>query len=228
MKITEIFYSLQGEGPWMGIPCVFVRFSGCNLRCAWCDTPYASWRPEGESMTMASLLQKLSVWPGVPVVVTGGEPFLFPELPVLCSALRSEGRLVGIESAGTVFQQVDCDLLVLSPKLSSSDPAQEAYPTEHARHVSIRSNRDSLKRLLAAHPGAVLKFVVETHSDVDEALEMIADLRVSRHQVWLMPMAVEPENLARIAPQVAEWALEVGVRYTDRLHVRLWGNTKGK
>src|SRR5580704_13278823 len=74
MKIAEIFYSIQGEGVLAGVPSVFVRTSGCNLRCKWCDTPYTSWKPEGEEMTVDAILDKVRDYPALFAVVTGGEP----------------------------------------------------------------------------------------------------------------------------------------------------------
>src|SRR5215469_9962101 len=79
LKIAEIFYSLQGEGSLVGVPSVFVRTSGCNLRCVWCDTPYTSWHPEGEERTLPSIVAEVEQYPARHVVVTGGEPMIAPE-----------------------------------------------------------------------------------------------------------------------------------------------------
>src|SRR4051812_19063149 len=83
LKIAEIFYSVQGEGSLVGVPSVFVRTSGCNLRCAWCDTPYTSWQPEGEERTLASIAAEVERYPGRHVVVTGGEPMIAPGIVAL-------------------------------------------------------------------------------------------------------------------------------------------------
>ena len=102
MKIAEIFYSLQGEGSLLGVPSVFVRTSGCNLRCSWCDTPYTSWQPEGEERTVDSILAEVLAYPARHVVLTGGEPMLQPQLVPLSRALREAGWHITIETAATV------------------------------------------------------------------------------------------------------------------------------
>ncbi len=107
MKIAEIFYSLQGEGSLVGVPSIFIRTSGCNLRCTWCDTPYTSWRPEGEDRSIDQILSTLQDWPAARhVVVTGGEPMIQPEIAALMERLRAIGMHTTIETAGTVFTPV--------------------------------------------------------------------------------------------------------------------------
>src|SRR5215469_7026199 len=122
MRISEIFYSIQGEGKLMGMPSVFVRASGCNLRCVWCDTPYASWEPEGEDHPVAEIVEKVATYPARHVVVTGGEPMIMPDVVELCDVLKSRGYHITIETAATVFKEVKVDLVSLSPKLSNSIP----------------------------------------------------------------------------------------------------------
>lgn len=228
MKVSEVFYSIQGEGPWMGVPCVFIRLSGCHLRCAWCDTPYASWNPEGQDVTMDELLARLAQWPGAPVIVTGGEPFLFPFLPDLCSALRAEGRPVAIETSGSLYQKVVCDLVCISPKRDSSDPDSLRYPNEYARHRKARLNLQPLRSLLSDHSSAILKFVIATQTDVEDAHQLVKELGLPASRIYLMPCATSQVVIQDLAPQVAAWALQYGFRYSDRLHVRLWGNEKGR
>src|SRR5437879_196661 len=101
MKIAEIFYSIQGEGILTGVPSVFVRTSGCNLRCQWCDTPYTSWNPEGRDMTQDEILAEVRAHHPSHVVVTGGEPMIAPGIVELT---RELGMHVTIETAGTVYK----------------------------------------------------------------------------------------------------------------------------
>src|SRR5215470_10913178 len=115
LRIAETFYSLQGEGTLVGVPSFFVRTTGCNLRCEWCDTPYTSWHPEGELMTVDEVLARLSAFPTRHVVLTGGEPLLVPEAEELCARLRATGCHITIETAATVFRPLACDLASLSP-----------------------------------------------------------------------------------------------------------------
>src|SRR5689334_3132039 len=103
MLISEIFYSLQGEGELTGVPSVFVRTSGCNLRCAWCDTPYASWNPEGVMRSVPQIMTEIASHAGARhVVLTGGEPMIAKEIRPLATEIKSTGRHITIETAATV------------------------------------------------------------------------------------------------------------------------------
>src|SRR5688572_16150897 len=117
MKISELFYSIQGEGKLAGVPSVFVRASGCNLRCVWCDTPYASWDPDGEDVPVDQIVRRVRTFDAKHVVVTGGEPMIMPDVEPLCAALRDADLHITIETAATVWKPVHLDLASLSPKL---------------------------------------------------------------------------------------------------------------
>src|SRR5581483_9867014 len=104
LKIAELFYSLQGEGSLVGVPSVFIRTSGYNLRCAWCDTPYTSWKPEGADLTLSQILAEAAAHPARHVVITGGEPMIAPEIIALTGSLRARGLHITIETAGTAFK----------------------------------------------------------------------------------------------------------------------------
>src|SRR3954453_23058489 len=114
MKVSELFYSIQGEGKLVGVPSVFVRASGCNLRCSWCDTPYASWEPEGEEVAIDEIVRRVQVFGAKHVVLTGGEPMIMPEIGELCDRLKERGHHLTIETAATVFKAVKMDLASLS------------------------------------------------------------------------------------------------------------------
>src|SRR3974377_2207297 len=101
MFISEIFYTIQGEGELTGIPSVFVRASGCNLRCNWCDTMYASWEPEGEDLPLDEILRKVDSFPPHHCVLTGGEPMVAKGIHELAAALRQKGKHITIETAAT-------------------------------------------------------------------------------------------------------------------------------
>ena len=101
MLISEIFYSLQGEGELTGVPSVFVRTSGCNLRCNWCDTPYASWNPEGKQMTVEEIVAEIATHPAKHAVLTGGEPMIAPGIHELAFQLQEAGYHITIETAAT-------------------------------------------------------------------------------------------------------------------------------
>src|SRR5258708_31644187 len=131
MRIAEIYQSLQGEGLLTGVPSVFVRASGCNLRCWFCDTPYTSWRPEGRDMSTDEIVAQVEEWDTRHVVVTGGEPMLFAELIPLCERLRATGRHLTVETAGTLYLPGACGLMSVSPKFSSSAAAGGTHTHLH-------------------------------------------------------------------------------------------------
>src|SRR5947209_8183444 len=148
MKIAEIFFSIQGEGRLAGVPSAFVRTSGCNLRCAWCDTDYTSWQPEGEHLSVTAILDRLVEYPTKHVVVTGGEPMLLPEVVDLCAGLRERGYHITIETAATVFRPVVCHLASLSPKLSNSTPWQREGGRWALRHEQHRLRPDVIRAFM--------------------------------------------------------------------------------
>src|SRR3954447_5882164 len=98
MKLSELFYSIQGEGKLVGVPSVFVRASGCNLRCVWCDTPYASWNPEGPERSVEEIVADVETFGAKHVVLTGGEPMIMGDVGELAEALRSRGRHITVET----------------------------------------------------------------------------------------------------------------------------------
>src|SRR5688572_13473577 len=104
MKVAEVFFSIQGEGSLVGVPSAFVRTTGCNLRCEWCDTPYTSWEPEGEDLAVATVLARVASYNVRHVVVTGGEPLIAAGVEELCGGLRAAGHHITVETAATVFR----------------------------------------------------------------------------------------------------------------------------
>src|SRR5687768_9223423 len=140
MKIAELFYSIQGEGKLSGVPSVFIRASGCNLRCTWCDTPYASWDPEGDDVPVEEIARRAAAHGAKHIVVTGGEPMIMPDVAELCAALKSTGHHITIETAATVYKPVQLDLASLSPKLSNSTPWDRAGGRLAQAHEKQRIN----------------------------------------------------------------------------------------
>ncbi|MGA2270058.1 MAG: 7-carboxy-7-deazaguanine synthase QueE [Bryobacteraceae bacterium] len=222
MKIAELFYSIQGEGSLVGVPSVFIRASGCNLRCAWCDTPYTSWRPEGADLTLGQILDEVKAHPARHVVVTGGEPMIAPEIVPLTERLRELGLHITIETAGTVFQPVACDLMSISPKLANSTP----HDRWAARHNRLRIQPEVLLELMARYPYQ-LKFVIEKPGDVDEVRALIEALEADRNRVILMPEGTDRDRLRERAVWLAEICKQEGFRFSPRLHVDLWGHRRG-
>jgi len=222
LKIAEIFYSLQGEGGLVGTPSVFVRTSGCNLRCSWCDTPYTSWEPEGRLMEHHEILQAVEEYPARHVVITGGEPLIAPGIVALSQALAARGMHITMETAGTVFAPVACHLMSISPKLSNSTPPG----AEAARHERLRLQPEVLRRLICAYPYQ-LKFVIASPRDIEEVQKILTILQGDRERVMLMPEGRDCATLRERGPWVAEICKQHGFRYSPRLHVELWGGRRG-
>jgi 7-carboxy-7-deazaguanine synthase len=222
VKISEIFYSLQGEGGLVGMPSIFVRTSGCNLRCRWCDTPYTSWNPEGEEMTIDAILANVRKYPATYAVVTGGEPMIAHGIGDLTARLKRAGMHVTIETAGTVFTHVTCDLLSISPKLKNSTPEGQFA----AQHERLRIQPEVLSRLIAAHEYQ-LKFVIADRGDLEEIRALVKTLGAPKRNVILMPEGVDVAVLRERTEWVAEMCKVEGYRFTPRLHVELYGNKRG-
>ncbi len=223
MKISEIFYSVQGEGSLVGAPSVFIRTSGCNLRCAWCDTPYTSWHPEGVEMTEAQIIDRVRATDAPYAVLTGGEPLIAPGAASLIEKLHELGLHVTIETAGTIFlDNLQCDLMSISPKLSNSTPEGPF----RAQHERLRIQPDTLRSLIARYEYQ-LKFVIAERHDLDEVNALIQTLGADRRKVILMPEGVDPETLHQRSLWLVEVSKETGFRFSPRLHVDLWGNRRG-
>lgn len=224
MKISEIFHSIQGEGILAGVSSVFIRTSGCNLRCTWCDTPYTSWKPEGSDQSVEQILKIVSQYPARHMVLTGGEPMLFEESIELCETLRQLGHHITIETAGTIFRPVPCDLMSISPKLANSTPLQDPYWS--IQHDKLRLQPDVLKRLMD-HSDYQLKFVVAQPEDLDEIDPLVERLAAVPEKVLLMPEGRDTNTLNKRSVWIAELCKSRGYRYSPRLHVLLWGDKRG-
>lgn len=232
MLISEIFYSVQGEGLLTGVPSLFVRTSGCNLRCRWCDTPYASWNPEGTQLTPEEILTKLSAWPAARhVVLTGGEPMVARDIGNLIRGIRQAGYHLTIETAGTVaLPEAGCDLASLSPKLSNSTPLPgEISGAWITRHEETRRNLPVLLGWIKGARETQLKFVISGEADLVEAQTLLAGLNhpVPPDHVLLMPEGRTMEELRHRSAWLVEVCKSHGYRFCHRLHIELFGNTRG-
>jgi 7-carboxy-7-deazaguanine synthase len=230
MLISEIFHSIQGEGELTGVPSVFVRTSGCNLRCNWCDTPYASWAPEGRMMTVVEIVAGVKAFPAARhVVLTGGEPMIAPEIHELAFQLQEDGYHITIETAATVPPRgIACDLASLSPKLAHSAPDARLDDTWRRKHEELRRRPDVIAEWIAAG-NYQLKFVVSMPADMDEIEALLRDTEcaIPPHKVLLMPEGTDMASLREKAGWLAELCKARGYRYAHRLHVELYGNRRG-
>jgi len=226
MKIAEIFYSIQGEGMLAGVPSVFVRTSGCNLRCTWCDTPYTSWKPEGREMPLDAILAEVRGHAATHVVVTGGEPMIVEDIVPLTQAMKNSGMHVTIETAGTVLQPVACDLMSISPKLANSTPHDREGGRWAAQHDRLRYQPEVLKKLMADY-AYQLKFVVAAPDDLEEIKNILKETGADRSRVVLMAEGTDTETLRDRGRWLADICKREKFRYGPRLHIDLYGNQRG-
>ena len=231
MRIAEVYSSIQGEGQFAGTPSVFVRTTGCNLRCWFCDTPFTSWNPEGPQVPLAELMRQVSAFDIGHVVLTGGEPLLQPECVEFSESLIRAGHFVTIETAGTVFRSAPASLMSISPKLANSAPTRvgsAAAARWQERHEQTRTNRNVIARLIELAPYQ-FKFVVDQPSDLDDVCQYLTDWpQVSGDRVWLMPQARTREELQARSGWLETEAMRLGYRFSSRWQIAQFGNERGR
>ncbi|MEI6222061.1 MAG: 7-carboxy-7-deazaguanine synthase QueE [bacterium] len=227
-NISEIFHSIQGEGPHIGHPVIFLRLSGCNLRCKWgetlCDTPYTSWNPEQNLLLTEEILTQLEITAPTckHIVITGGEPTIQPDFKELCVALKANGYNLDLETNGTGLIPDEIDTIVCSPKLSDSIPTGTSFAEIHEKrrtklHPTIQGNDTRLN----------LKFVISPRTDIQEVKNILQQLNSPAERTYLMPEGITSEVIRKNSPVVAEMALKNGFNFSTRLHILLWGNKRG-
>ena len=225
MKYSEIFYSIQGEGQLVGLPSVFFRTSYCNLRCIWCDTPYTSWQPEDKDISVEDAVTAILAYNCPQVVITGGEPFMqAKELTNLCQQLGQQGQHITIETNGTLFQQVEADLLSISPKLANSNPATSNH--HFPPHQRLRINQPVLRQFLDQY-NCQLKFVVETEPDLVEIQQLQQEMQIPSSTIVLMPQGITSDQIQAKQNWMVEICQQHGYRYSPRLQVDIWGHKRG-
>lgn len=210
LRITEIFYSLQGEASRVGLPTVFVRLTGCPLRCTWCDTTYSF--TGGEMSTVAAVLAEVGKYPARQVCVTGGEPLAQKACLTLLSALCDAGYDVSLETSGAL------DIAPVDPRVSCIMDLKAPDSGESGKN--LWANLAHLK------PRDEIKIVIASREDYEWAREVLLAHRLdARCPVLFSPAQgnIEPAELA-------SWILEDGlpVRFQLQLHKLLWGNMQGK
>ncbi|MDI9640493.1 7-carboxy-7-deazaguanine synthase QueE [Geitlerinema splendidum] len=228
--------TIQGEGKYCGVPSVFVRLSGCNLRCEWieingrissCDTPYSSHFPEKNIQTISEAISKIAAFNCKHLVITGGEPFMNPNVVHLIRAARDIGRYVSVETNGTYSIDDEADFLSISPKLSTSIHKKSK---NYESHESKRLNFQTLSKLVKRHHQ--LKFVINEEKEIEEVKEIIRTLTEINSEydvsnVYLSPQGIDINLLSEKLKWMAEVAKYEGWNITDRLHIRIWGEMRG-
>lgn len=207
---------------------MFVRLAGCDLRCWWCDTPYALKKNQGKQMPLEEIIAEVKKYNAEAAVVTGGEPLIQPETPNLLHQLQREGKFVTLETNATQYRPIECNLVSISPKLASSVSARPEHSKHIAGHERAWLNIEAIQSFIDNHD-VQLKFVVEDKEDVTEVEEILGKLkRVNRHEIMLMAQARTKQEYRRRAPQVAQWCIEKGFRLSPRLQVEMWGRRRGR
>jgi len=216
MRFSEVFFSLQGEGPSAGTPAHFVRLQGCDVGCAWCDSKY-TWDAAGgrEASPAAILADVRALGEAGLLVVTGGEPLRHPGLEELLGAALASWKRVEVETSGVEPPPRSHPALFynVSPKLPSATPRWAESWTHAARWV--------------AEPRAIFKIVVGDPPDLDDALRLIREHALPRERVHLMPEGMTEAGVRARAIGLAEACKREGLRLSPRLHVWLWGARRG-
>ena len=207
MKINEIFYSIQGEGPQVGMPAWFIRTAECNLACEYCDSKYA-WK-DGKEMHINDIKKEVCNNGCKNVIITGGEPLLQEDLIALIRALGD--RIIYIETNGTIYKSnlIGRAKFIVSPKPQFMD-------------------NNYLKVLKKWSIHAVFKFVIEDKIDFDRAIRLCGKLKLK--DVYFMPQGTDNEHLLKVMKRLVKWIKEEApyVRMTPRLQIQLYGNKRGK
>ena len=210
LRLTEIFYSLQGEASRAGLPTVFVRLTGCPLRCTWCDTTYSF--TGGEPASIESVLAEVGRYPARQVCVTGGEPLAQKDCLALLTALCDAGYDVSLETSGAL------DISGVDPRVSRIMDLKAPDSGEVAK------NRWENLALLNARDE--IKIVIASRGDYEWARDVLSERGLDR----LCPVLFSPAQGLIEARSLADWILEDGlnVRFQLQMHKILWGNMQGK
>jgi 7-carboxy-7-deazaguanine synthase len=241
LNISEIFYSIQGEGVQLGIPSIFIRTSSCNLRCSWCDTPYTSWKPEKNKMTIDEILNEVekltpqTISEPLPIILTGGEPYLQPNIVVLIQKLKDKGHFITVETNATIFLSTKIDFYSLSPKLANSTPSEPLKWNKE--HEKVRINFDAIISFIKdcenSSKDYQFKFVVENENDIEEIKELIKVLQeeytlyIPHEKILLMPQGRSSKEIKDRYLELVSICLKENFRLTPRLHVDIWGDKRG-
>lgn len=230
LRISEIFSSVQGEGRYLGVPSTFIRVSGCNLRCVWCDTPYASWEPEGPTLALEQIVNQADHYANTHVVLTGGEPMLFDPIEELVQTLQSRGHFITIETAGTIFRSLTGTFMSLSPKPAHSTPPEDTPNGWHERHEKTRFQPETIRQLIQNHDYQ-FKFVVkpEEPGAIEEIQLMLAqiDPAIPKDNIFLMPEGRDAKALSERLKLLVPICQQTGYRLAPRLQIDLFGDTRG-
>lgn len=235
MKIVEKFISIQGEGKFTGTPSMFIRTTGCNLRCEWlnmddsttkCDTPYTSFNPEkGEVLNILSTVKELSEYKNLKhIVITGGEPLLQNDIESTVRRFVDLCYDVTVETNGTIFKTLPhTTFMSISPKLSGS--YNQLNVADRQLHYNNNNFIESVKQYVKKHKHQ-LKFVINNEDELKEVLQLQKSLNVKSDNIYLMPQGITKQQLNE-KNWLVDSCIKYGFNYCNRLHIELWGNKRG-
>ena len=227
MKVVEIYKSVQGEGLLSGTESVFLRTSGCNLRCWFCDTPYTSWSPEGEELPVTEMVDRITSFDCGHIVLTGGEPLLHAEMVPLCEALHRTDRHITVETAGTLYLPLTCDLMSISPKFSSSAPPTTNESNWHLRHEETRHVPNVIRQLIREHVYQI-KFVIHSLQDCEAAEDYLRELvEIDRQRVLMMPQGTDRKQLAQVTDWLEPYCEQNQLIFCPRHQIEWFGMVRG-
>ena len=208
MKINEIFYSIQGEGKWTGLPNIFIRTSGCNLRCSFCDTKYAY--DDGKEMSIDEILSQISKHPCKYICITGGEPLLQKETSDLIDALIKREYKICLETNGSITVEKLSNKKSLIISLDIKCPSSNMHKKNYLKNIFFLRKEDQLK------------FVIKDKDDFDYAKKLVNKYKPIC-TVFFQPLwGTNPSELAN-------WIIkdDLDVKLGLQLHKIIWGDARG-
>lgn len=243
LLINELYACIQGEGRYMGIPHILIRFSGCRLRCqfkdSFCDTSHSSWKPEKGSIDWEDIHKVYRDYPYIRhTMISGGGPTLqgplLQELTKYCRFQRNQ--YVTIETEGSEYVSTCAQAISLSPKLSNSIPRlgdvnpythQEVAQNHIDQHNKWRQNYQAMSQLIRNASEYWAKFVCSSPEDLAEIKDVCDTLEIPRDKIYIMPEGVIQQQLQEKRQWLMELCIKEGFNYTDRLHVIAYGDRRG-
>lgn len=230
MNISEYFPTIQGEGKYIGTPSLFLRTTGCNLRCAWknedgtttlCDTPYTSHTPErGSKYSVEEILSLAKKHKLDNIVITGGEPLIQKDIEEVTRELIRNNYQVTIETNGTIYKNLIGAFMSISPKLGNSNALNS--------NVHLKNNYflENIEKYMLRNEFQ-LKYVVNNQKDMNEILDINRKIKVHPSRVYLMPQGISTEQFNNKNEWLIEQCKKYNFRFSPRLHIILWGNIRG-
>jgi len=247
LNINEVSIVVQGEGKYMGVPHILIRFTGCPLRCQFeescCDTWYTSWKPEKGHIDIQQIRKVYLDNPHIKhTMITGGEPMMHAEqLTNLVDEVKEYNHHVTIETEGSMYVDTAADFISISPKLSNSTPKpgtaihddndiiMEVTEKHKEQHEANRCKLSEIIKYTQRAKDFQLKFVISNVDDksMDEVNSVIRRTEVSPNKVYLMPEGIVEEQLKIRRQEIIEYCIKRGYNYTDRLHILAYGTKRG-